>query len=132
MNEMKSDSPAEPKMAKPPAQPMQSEREDKKSETAAKPKADQKPAHASSKQSTKTEEKSEKKSDGKPKEFNTGAFQAVRRDTGGDDAAKPAAKHAETEDDEPRGGRRRSDAHREGTVSVAELLEAAKKRQKDS
>jgi hypothetical protein len=132
INEMNSDSTAEPKMANPPAQPKPSEAEDKKSEKAAKPKADKKPADASSKQSTKTEEKSEKKSDGKPKEFNTGSFQAVRWDTGGDDAVKPAAKHAETEDDEPRGGRRRSDAHREGTVSVAELLEAAKKRQKDS
>src|SRR5699024_10243547 len=75
----------------------------------------------------------------KPKEFNTGSFQAVRWDTGGDDAAKTGAKHTEkaetaevAEDDEPRRRRRRSDAHREGTVSVAELLAAAKKRQKDS
>ena len=68
----------------------------------------------------------------KPKEFNTGSFQAVRWDTGGDDSAKTAAKHAEPVDDEPRRGRRRSDAQRAGTVSVAELLEAAKKRQKDS
>src|SRR5699024_4691861 len=132
INEMNSDSTAEPKLANPPAQPKRSEAEDKKSEKAAKPKAETQPADASSKQSTKTEAEPQRKSDGKTKEFNTGTFHAVRCDPGGDDAVKPAAKHAETEDDEPRGGRRRSDAHREGTVSVAELLEAAKKRQKDS
>lgn len=70
--------------------------------------------------------------DDKPKEFNTGSFQAVRWDAGGDDAAKAHAKHASGEEDEPRRGRRRSDSHREGSVSVAELLAAAKKRNKDS
>lgn len=89
--------------------------------------------------SAKADSKPAKPAEEKPKEFNTGSFQAVRWDTGGDDAAKTGAKHTEkaetaevAEDDEPRRGRRRSDAHREGTVSVAELLAAAKKRQKDS
>ena len=89
--------------------------------------------------SAKADSKPAEPAEEKPKEFNTGSFQAVRWDTGGDDAAKTGAKHTEkaetaevAEDDEPRRGRRRSDAHREGTVSVAELLAAAKKRQKDS
>lgn len=89
--------------------------------------------------SAKADSKPVKPAEEKPREFNTGSFQAVRWDTGGDDAAKTGAKHTEkaetaevAEDDEPRRGRRRSDAHREGTVSVAELLAAAKKRQKDS
>ncbi|WP_301199828.1 DUF6779 domain-containing protein [Corynebacterium stationis] len=106
------------------------------STSAASAKADSKPAEpAEEKPAAKTKEASSDK----PKEFNTGSFQAVRWDTGGDDAAKTGAKHTEkaetaevAEDDEPRRGRRRSDAHREGTVSVAELLAAAKKRQKDS
>ena len=106
------------------------------STSAASAKADSKPAKpAEEKPAAKTKEASSDK----PKEFNTGSFQAVRWDTGGDDAAKTGAKHTEkaetaevAEDDEPRRGRRRSDAHREGTVSVAELLAAAKKRQKDS
>lgn len=106
------------------------------STSAASAKADSKPAKpAEEKPAAETKEASSDK----PKEFNTGSFQAVRWDTGGDDAAKTGAKHTEkaetaevAEDDEPRRGRRRSDAHREGTVSVAELLAAAKKRQKDS
>lgn len=106
------------------------------STSAASAKADSKPAKpAEEKPAAKTKEASSDK----PKEFNTGSFQAVRWDTGGDDAAKTGGKHTEkaetaevAEDDEPRRGRRRSDAHREGTVSVAELLAAAKKRQKDS
>jgi hypothetical protein len=106
------------------------------STSAASAKDDSKPAKpAEEKPAAKTKEASSDK----PKEFNTGSFQAVRWDTGGDDAAKTGAKHTEkaetaevAEDDEPRRGRRRSDAHREGTVSVAELLAAAKKRQKDS
>lgn len=106
------------------------------STSAASAKADSKPAEpAEEKPAAETKEASSDK----PKEFNTGSFQAVRWDTGGDDAAKTGAKHTEkaetaevAEDDEPRRGRRRSDAHREGTVSVAELLAAAKKRQKDS
>lgn len=106
------------------------------STSAASAKADSKPAKpAEEKPAAKTKEASSDK----PKEFNTGSFQAVRWDTGGDDAAKTGAKHTEkaetaevAEEDEPRRGRRRSDAHREGTVSVAELLAAAKKRQKDS
>ena len=106
------------------------------STSAASAKADSKPVKpAEEKPAAKTKEASRDK----PKEFNTGSFQAVRWDTGGDDAAKTGAKHTEkaetaevAEDDEPRRGRRRSDAHREGTVSVAELLAAAKKRQKDS
>lgn len=101
----------------------------KSSETAAKaePKPEAKPEK-------KAETKVEDTQDEKPKEFNTGSFQAVRWDAGGDEAAKPAAKHATQaeEEDEPRGGRRRSDAHRQGSVSVAELLAAAKKREKDS
>ena len=106
------------------------------STSAASAKADSKPVKpAEEKPAAETKEASSDK----PKEFNTGSFQAVRWDTGGDDAAKTGAKHTEkaetaevAEDDEPRRGRRRSDAHREGTVSVAELLAAAKKRQKDS
>ena len=106
------------------------------STSAASAKDDSKPAKpAEEKPAAETKEASSDK----PKEFNTGSFQAVRWDTGGDDAAKTGAKHTEkaetaevAEDDEPRRGRRRSDAHREGTVSVAELLAAAKKRQKDS
>ena len=106
------------------------------STSAASAKADSKPVKpAEEKPAAKTKEASSDK----PKEFNTGSFQAVRWDTGGDDAAKTGGKHTEkaetaevAEDDEPRRGRRRSDAHREGTVSVAELLAAAKKRQKDS
>lgn len=113
----------------------------KASEAAAKaePKPEAKPEK---KAETKVEDKAENKAaakaedsqDEKPKEFNTGSFQAVRWDAGGDEAAKPAAKHATPaeEEDEPRGGRRRSDAHRQGSVSVAELLAAAKKREKDS
>lgn len=109
----------------------------KVSEAAAKvePKPEAKPEKKSE---TKVEDKAaakvEDSQDEKPKEFNTGSFQAVRWDAGGDEAAKPAAKHATPaeEEDEPRSGRRRSDAHRQGSVSVAELLAAAKKREKDS
>ena len=106
------------------------------STSAASAKADSKPVKPAEE---KPAAKAKEASSDKPKEFNTGSFQAVRWDTGGDDAAKTGAKHTEkaetaevAEDDEPRRGRRRSDAHREGTVSVAELLAAAKKRQKDS
>ena len=106
------------------------------STSAASAKDDSKPAKPAEE---KPAAKPKEASSDKPKEFNTGSFQAVRWDTGGDDAAKTGAKHTEkaetaevAEDDEPRRGRRRSDAHREGTVSVAELLAAAKKRQKDS
>lgn len=102
-------------------------------------KAEPKPeAKPEKKAETKVEDKAAAKvedtQDEKPKEFNTGSFQAVRWDAGGDEAAKPAAKQATQaeEEDEPRGGRRRSDAHRQGSVSVAELLAAAKKREKDS
>src|SRR5699024_12755688 len=52
INDMNSDSTAEPKMANPPAQPKPSEAEDKKSEKAAKPKADKKPADASDRKRT--------------------------------------------------------------------------------
>lgn len=109
----------------------------KASEAAAKaePKPEAKPEKkAESKVEDKAAAKVEDSQDEKPKEFNTGSFQAVRWDAGGDEAAKPAAKHATPaeEEDEPRGGRRRSDAHRQGSVSVAELLAAAKKREKDS
>lgn len=109
----------------------------KASEAAAKaePKPEAKPEKkAETKVEDKAAAKVEDTQDEKPKEFNTGSFQAVRWDAGGDEAAKPAAKHATPaeEEDEPRGGRRRSDAHRQGSVSVAELLAAAKKREKDS
>ncbi|MGO1984653.1 DUF6779 domain-containing protein [Corynebacterium casei] len=113
----------------------------KASEAAAKaePKPEAKPEKkAESKVEDKAENKAAAKAEDsqgeKPKEFNTGSFQAVRWDAGGDEAAKPAAKNATPaeEEDEPRGGRRRSDAHRQGSVSVAELLAAAKKREKDS
>lgn len=98
--------------------------------------------------------------------FNTGSFQAVRWDAGGNDEAKVAARrghHAKPESsnetkreakfakqpaaqqssyvgrrrkpepevqDNASHGRRRSDEHREGSVSVAELMAQMKKRNK--
>src|SRR5690625_3594272 len=62
------------------------------STSAASAKADSKPVKpAEEKPTAKTKEASSDK----PKEFNTGSFQAVRWDTGGDDAAKTGAKHTE-------------------------------------
>ncbi|OFS21949.1 DUF6779 domain-containing protein [Corynebacterium sp. HMSC04H06] len=52
--------------------------------------------------------------------FQTDSFQAVRWDTGGDpEVSKPK---------EEKRGRRRQDAHREGSVSVAELIAEMKKK----
>lgn len=138
--------PAEP-VAEPAAEKKAPKAETKKdSKKKSKSKASEAVAKAEPKPEAKPEKKAETKvedkaaakvedtQDEKPKEFNTGSFQAVRWDAGGDEAAKPVAKHATPaeEEDEPRGGRRRSDAHRQGSVSVAELLAAAKKREKDS
>lgn len=98
-------------------------------ESKAEPEPEVKPAAEKKKKKSKS-----KPAQDKPQKFNTGSFQAVRWDAGGDEAAKPAAKHASPaeDDEEARGGRRRSDAKREGSVSVAELLAAAKKRNKES
>lgn len=134
--ESKADSKAEAKPEPQAKKDSKKKSKSKASEAAAKaaPQPEAKPEKKSeSKAEDKAEAKAEDTQDEKPKEFNTGSFQAVRWDAGGDEAAKPAAKHAPAEEeDEPRGGRRRSDAHRQGSVSVAELLAAAKKREKDS
>ncbi|MDY3127602.1 MAG: DUF6779 domain-containing protein [Corynebacterium sp.] len=92
----------------------------------------------------------------KPKSFDTGSFQAVQWDAGGDpevsavptnsfpastSASRAQEKEGESASKEGSGqheapsharGRRRSDAHRQGSVTVAELLAAAKKEPKDS
>lgn len=70
--------------------------------------------------------------------FDTGSFQAIRWDAGGDDAVKKHDATLETQVDgkpvteadtteETRRGRRRSDAHREGALTVADLLASMKK-----
>ncbi|MDY5840262.1 MAG: DUF6779 domain-containing protein [Corynebacterium camporealensis] len=111
--------------------------------------------------------KAETKQPSKPS-FDTGSFQAVRWDAGGDETAKfgavkektsaskhrapadgpapvqpkpqqpnrgmdkkqaekAASQHAEAKQESTRSGRRRSDAHRKGAVTVAELLAQRKK-----
>lgn len=106
----------------------------------------------SEKKAKKAEKKAEKKAQpaSPASTFDTGSFQAVRWDAGGDDAVKKhdattrdAAKDdtnatLETQVDgkpvteadtaeETRRGRRRSDAHREGALTVADLLASMKK-----
>ncbi|AVH89036.1 Hypothetical protein NG00_01797 [Corynebacterium camporealensis] len=165
-----------PTQASTPKKPEPKKAEPKKP---AAPKAEAKKTEAKKPEPKKAETKQpEKKTAPKPKQsqpkqpskpsFDTGSFQAVRWDAGGDETAKfgavkektsaskhrapadgpapvqpkpqqpnrgidkkqaekAASQHAEAKQESTRSGRRRSDAHRKGAVTVAELLAQRKK-----
>lgn len=155
---------AEPQKAEPkpaPKQPAAPKPEAKKAEKKAEAKQSEKKAAAKPQQQPKDSQQQ------KPR-FDTGSFQAVRWDAGGDETAKfgavtekssaskhrapadgpapvqpkpqqpnrgmdkkqaeeAAAQRTEAQEEPSRSGRRRSDAHRKGAVTVAELLAQRKK-----
>lgn len=165
-----------PTQASTPKKPEPKKAEPKKP---AAPKAEAKKTEAKKPEPKNAETKQpEKKTAPKPKQsqpkqpskpsFDTGSFQAVRWDAGGDETAKfgavkektsaskhrapadgpapvqpkpqqpnrgmdkkqaekAASQHAEAKQESTRSGRRRSDAHRKGAVTVAELLAQRKK-----